>query len=185
MLNAVAKVWPETKVYSCAYHLMWNVETILKEGGLYDRRRRIVKTLNKRTFIDPGEYALFRQVANQYLSADLSKTTTKQQAALVKLGRWLETNEDAIVRSLIEKHWPVTSGAIERPLREIKNTIYDRRANLKNLDRVQHLLTLAQLRQMGCADECEWALVLRTNHLSHHGTPPPRREVDKSTLRAG
>ena len=56
-------------------------------------------------------------------------------------------SQDTIVRSLVEKRWPVTVGAIERSLRE--NVIHDRRANLKNFKRVEHLLTLAQLRQMG------------------------------------
>jgi hypothetical protein len=101
---------------------------------------------------------------------------------MVKLGRWLSANENAIVRSLVEKHWPVTVGAIERPLREMKTAIYDRRANLKNLARVEHLLMLAQLRQMGHADEREWAAVLRSNHLAHEGTPPPRRQVDDPAL---
>ncbi len=103
--------------------------------------------------------------------------------AMVKLHRWLRVNENAIVRSLVENHWPATVGGIERPLRATKNSIYDRRANLKNMDRVSHLLVLAQLRQMGYADEREWALVPRDNHLAHQGSPPPRRLVDDPALR--
>jgi hypothetical protein len=102
---------------------------------------------------------------------------------MVKLRRWIDTNADAITRSLAEAHWPVSVGVIERPLREIKNAIYDRRVNLKNMERLGHLLVLAQLHQMGYADEREWAVVLRANHISHHGTPPPRRQVDDPALR--
>lgn len=169
-------------MYVCAHHLRANVEAILTEGGLFDRRRAIVRALHKRTFIDPAAYVAFKAVAQRYLAADLSKTTARQQKAMVKLARWLKNNEGAIVRSLVEKHWPVTVGAIERPLRETKNAIYDRRANFKNLRRVEHLLVLAQLHQMGHADEREWALVLRANHLEHAGTPPPRRRVDDPAL---
>jgi hypothetical protein len=183
MLNAVAATWPNAKVYPCAHHLRANVEAILREGGLFDRRRAIVRALHARTFIDPATYAAFRAVAARYLASDLSKATARQQQAMVKLARWLTSNEAAIVRSLVEKHWPVTVGAIERPLREMKNAIYDRRANLKNLQRVEHLLTLAQLRQMGHADERRWAAVLRTNHLAHDGAPPPRRQFDDPALR--
>ena len=94
----------------------------------------------------------------------------------------LRENEEAIARSMVEKHWPVTVGAIERPLRVMKNAIYDRRANLKNLARIEHLLILAQLQQMGVADKRKWAAILRENHLAHHGTPPPRRLVDDPAL---
>lgn len=181
-LNAITSTWPEAKVYPCAHHLRANVEAILKEGGLFDRRRAIVSALHDRTFIDPAAYVAFRALAQRYLAADLSKTSVRQQKAMVRLARWLKRNEDAIVRSLVESHWPVTVGAIERPLREMKNAIYDRRANFKNLQRVEHLLTLAQLRQMGLADEREWALVLRSNHLKHDGAPPPRRQVDDPAL---
>lgn len=65
----------------------------------------------------------------------------------------------------------------------MKNSIYDRRANVKNMRRIGDLLVLAQLRQMGYADEREWAVVLRENHLAYNGAPPPRRKVDDPKLR--
>lgn len=182
MLNAIAATWPNAKVYPCAHHLLTNVEAILKEGKLYDRRRLLVRTLHRRTFIDPVAYLAFRQAAGRYLRSDLTKASGKQLKAMVRLNRWVQDNEEAIARSMYEKHWPVTTGAIERPLRVMKNAIYDRRANLKNLARIEHLLTLAQLYQMGCADERKWAAILRKNHLAHGGVPPPRRLVDDPAL---
>lgn len=181
MLNAIAAVWPEAKVYPCAHHLVNNVETILREGKLYDRRRAIVRVLHDRTFIDPAAYVAFRRVAERYIAAPA--TDPRYRAAMAKLDRWVRTNEDAIARSLVERHWPATTGSIERPLREMKNAIYDRRANLKNFNRVEHLLLLAQLRQMRHADERRWAALLRRNHVAHGGTPPPRRKVDDPALR--
>jgi hypothetical protein len=32
---------------------------------------------------------------------------------MVKLCRWIDTNEDDIARTLVERHWPATAGAIE------------------------------------------------------------------------
>lgn len=141
------------------------------------------QALTDRTFIDPACYVQFRHAALRYLRSDLSKLNDKQLKAMLKLRRWIDANEDDIARTLVERHWPATAGAIERPLREMKNAIYDRRANLKNLDRVGHLLLLTQLHQMGHADEREWASVLRGNHLKHDGKPPPRRQVDDPALR--
>ena len=183
MLNAIASTWPDAKVYPCVSHLRANVETILRKGGLWDRRRLLVRLASDESvFNDPAKYRQFRLAALRYLHSDISKLKDKQVDALVKLRRWVDANEDAIARSLAEAHWPVSAGAIERPLRTIKNAIYDRRANLKNMQRVGHLLVLAQLSQMGYADECEWALALRANHIAHHGTPPPRRQVDDPAL---
>jgi hypothetical protein len=36
---------------------------------------------------------------------------------------------------------------------------------------------------MGYADERDWAVLLRANHLAHQGKPPPRRTVDDPALR--
>ena len=41
---------------------------------------------------------------------------------------------------------------------------------------------VAQLRQMGHADERAWAAVLRANHVKHDGAPLPRRQVDNPAL---
>jgi len=160
-----------------------------KRGG-YARRRRggvLIASRDGRLARDwvsqyPQAYVAFRKIADRYLAADFTTVSPKQVKAWARLGRWLAANEYAIVRSLYEKHWPATSGAIERPLREMKNAIYDRRANLKNFARVEHLLILAQLEQTNVADERQWVAVLRANHLAHAGAPPPRRLVDNPAL---
>ena len=120
-------------------------------------------------FNDPAKYAQSRQVALRYLRSDLSKLNGKELEAMVKLRRWIDANADAIARSLVEQHWPVSVGALERALRDIKNSIYDRRANLKNMQRVGHLLVLAQLHQMGHADE------RRVGRCTAEEPPRPRR----------
>ena len=74
MLNAIASTWPDARVYPCVSHLRANVETILRKGGLWDRRRLLVRLLSDDSVSnDPAKYAQFRQVALRYLRADLSK----------------------------------------------------------------------------------------------------------------
>jgi hypothetical protein len=180
---AVAEHWPKTRIYACTKHLIINVETHLRDAGLNDRRRRINKALHNSTFTDAGAYVAFRNTLFRYLAADLSAMTSRQRNALGKLERWLRDNEDHIAQSLVENHWPVTVGSLEQPLRVVKSAIFDRRASLRNMDRLNDLLKLIQLKQMGSADEREWMRILRENHRDHNGKPPPRRLVDDPALR--
>ncbi len=181
-VNAVNELWPNARVYACTAHLAKNVEDMMRKGKLWDRRRMLSKVLHESTFTKPEAYVAFRNVLARYLAADLSKATKAQVDELQKLGRWMANNEDHIAQSLVERHWPVTIGQLERPLRVIKNNVFDRRANLRNMDRLSDLLTLMQLKQMGHANEQEWAKHLRSNHRHYAGKPPPRRRVDDPRL---
>lgn len=182
LMAAAHEAWPNARVYRCTAHLRENVETILTKGGLHDRRRLLMRVLTEHTFADPAAYAQFRYVAERYLKADRSRANQKASDALDRLERWLAKHEDDIARGLVENHWPVSIGAIERPLREVKNAIYDRRANIKNLDRLTDLLVLHQLQQMGHANERDIMSVLRRAHIKSGGKPPARRTHDDPSL---
>ena len=162
MVNAIRHLWPETRIYACTSHLVTNVETILKKYRLYDRTTQIVKTLHRSTFTQPKAYLAFRQEAARRIATP--PADAKQSEGLRKLGGWIADNEAHIAQNLAEKHWPVTVGSLEQPLRRIKNSIHDRRHSLRSLDRLQSLLLLMQLEQMGLADEREWARLLRQAH---------------------
>jgi hypothetical protein len=60
----------------------------------------------------------------------------------------------------------------------VRRHLGDRRRQFRNLPRLNALLKLVLLDLRGEADEAEWARILRENHRSHHGKPPPRRLVD-------
>jgi hypothetical protein len=123
MRNAIASTWPEAKVYPCVSHLRANVETILRKGGLWDRRRLLVQLLrDDSVFNDAAKYRQFRLAALRYLRSDRSKLNDKQLEAILKLRRWIDANEAAIARSLVEQHWPVSVGAFERALRVTSRT---------------------------------------------------------------
>ena len=63
----------------------------------------------------------------------------------------------------------------------------ERRRRFRNLPRLNSLLNsllkLMPLDLRGDADETKWARILRTNHLHHHGQPPPRRLVDGQLIK--
>lgn len=101
------------------------------------------------------------------------------------LRRWAEAVAPEVEFNLEYEHAPWGTGGLERPLRMVKNSLYDRRFALRNPDRLSHLLVLFQLAQIGLADAHQWAHVLHGQHLGYHGTPPPRRLVDRPELYPG
>jgi hypothetical protein len=127
-------------------------------------------------------YAALQYELHALFATDRRRLTQRQRDGLKQLGRWYEKNQEASARSLVEWHRPVSSGRIERPLRAIKNSIYDRRRNFKNMDRRDHLLILLQLEQMGYADDRAWAEILREDHGAREGRPPERRLIDDPML---
>ena len=65
-----------------------NVETILRKGGLGDRRRLLVRMLSDDSaFNDPAKYRQFRLAALRYLRSDDSKLNDRQVEVMVKLRR--------------------------------------------------------------------------------------------------
>jgi hypothetical protein len=184
MRNAIEAVWPGIRIYPCVEHLRMNLIERLHKTGLYDRRRSLVKLAEAKLnpFNDIGSYLILRTMLDRYLAADWSRMTKKQRDERDRLAKWLDGVEPDIARSLVERHWPVSAGAIERPLRELKNSLYDRRYALRNLDRLNCLLVLYQLHQMGRCNERDWAAALRHDHIKRGGRPPTRRQLDNPAL---
>lgn len=184
MRNAIHAVWPGIRIYPCVEHLRMNLIERLHKTGLYDRRRSLVKLAEAKLnpFNDIGTYLVLRALLARYLAADWSRTTAKHREERDRLVKWLDGVEADIARSLVERHWPVSAGAIEMPLRELKNSLYDRRYSLRNLDRLNCLLVLYQLHQMGRCNERDSAATLRHDHISRGGHPPERRQLDNPGL---
>jgi hypothetical protein len=67
----------------------------------------------------------------------------------------------------------------------VKNSLYDRRFALRNMDRLTDLVVLMQLAQLELDDAHAWTRILHDQHLDHAGRPPPRRGVDKPELWPG
>lgn len=180
--NGVAQIWPHLRLYPCVSHLAGRVREILEDGGMHDRRRWLWRVATPSAFAQPADYITFRRALDRYLNSDLSRASARQQQTIAKLRRWLDGNEELVVRSLVENHWPVSVGSLEQPLRWIKQSLTDRRFGIRNLDRLDDLLLLMTLHLNGEADPRAWAKLLRENHRSHQGKPPPRRLVDNPAL---
>jgi hypothetical protein len=82
MIKAVEELWPGVRIYACVAHLRQNVEQILVDGKLFDRRRVLVKALDQSVFSKPEAYAAFRNIAGRYLAADLSRLNRRPRKTL-------------------------------------------------------------------------------------------------------
>jgi len=178
LLTALRQVWPETAVYACSHHLQAQVLEQLRRADLLPTP--LADTVHHRTFIDMTAYEAFLSELDISLAAGLP---VRQQNALHDLDNWVAGRHEAVVRSIEEFHEPRSTGALESYLRSIKEVLYDRRALFKNLDRLDALLTLCQLRLNGFANDAVWAAQLEQAVEAHLGRLPGRRNVDRSPRR--
>jgi hypothetical protein len=182
LLKAVRKTWPEARVYLCAHHLRRNVEEYVRKADL--RLTPLATTVHARTFVDMEAFEAFSDALGEATASDhWARVSVEQKRWLRRLQAWLEDGHEAIMRTITEQHAPLTTGGLEKPLREIKNALYDRRALFKNLDRLESLLVLMQLRQNGLANGQRWGDLLYKAHLRGDGRVAGRRRVDTTVRR--
>lgn len=148
MLKAIRDLWPYARVYASTSHLALRVRELLSKYKL--RGTPLQKYVRRGAFSGSGEgaygsYIEFWVALQKLLEGDLSEFSDKQKEGLEKLQRWVGKHQSKIVQSLVEWHWPVSIGALERALRTVKDALFDRRYNLKNMERLQHLLYLIHL----------------------------------------
>lgn len=182
LVRAVSHHWPHLQLYPCVSHLAGRVREILELGGMHDTRRLLWRMTTPSAFSNPAAYLCFRRALDAYLNSRASRATPRQVQTITKLERWIQSNEEMIALSLAHNHWPVSTGALEEPLRRIRASFTDRRFGLRNLDRLDDLLSLMAIQINGDANARTWAKILRENHRDHAGTPPPRRLVDNPAL---
>lgn len=179
MRRAVRHLWSYAQIYACSEHLRQNVESRLPKTG---RASLLQPLLDEHTFAHPYQLGRFRAELARLLELG-TRLPKKQRKALQELEGWFRSNEDDITRTVHHFHRPVSTGGLERPLREVKNSLYDRRKNFTNLPRLNDLLSLMTLNQRGQVQAQEWVAALRENHRQFKGKPPPRRKVDKTVKR--
>jgi hypothetical protein len=71
---------------------------------------------------------------------------------------------------------------LEERLDSIQDRLGDRRRAFRNLHRLNCLLKLMAMELRGEASVTAWARVLRENHRTHEGKPPPRRQHDGEVI---
>lgn len=169
MVKAVKRLWSMTEIYPCAEHLRQNVETRLRTGNLRDTA--LHDWLDHETFTNPLAHAGFRNEIEEVRQT--RNLDAHQLEALRDLEGWFEDKREMLIRALHHWHRPVSTGGLERPLRQVKNWLYDRRVSFTNLPRLRrHLLDLMTMSLRDQADELAWSELLRRHHLELGGRPP-------------
>jgi hypothetical protein len=180
--NGVDRAFLNTEIYPCTYHLMLTLRERLWRAQMNSIHERIWRLTRSDLFVDPWSWVLFRQELNHLLSGERTDLAFRQLDGLLAIQRWCERNEPEIQRVLFRPHRPVSNGLAEEHLRVLRNKLGDRRRNFRNLERLSWLLKLMMLHQLGEADEDDWALILKENHIAYHGKPPPRRSCDGKVI---
>lgn len=103
-------------------------------------------------------------------------------ADLVALERSLNADTDLVWCELHEWHKPRTFSAVEESLDRVRHLLGARARLFGNLPRLNELLALVQLHLLRLDDPNAYARILRENHITHAGTPPPRRQHDSAGL---
>lgn len=184
LLRAIDRYWPDIPVFRCTAHLSQQAMTLAQKAGV--KETPFGKSLNEQTFTARRRWGWFR-LGLSSLEEDgfVEGLNSRQRSNLKSFRTWAEEVACAVDFNLSHDHAPWSTGGLERPLRVVKKSLYDRRLALRNMDRLNHLLVLFQLDQLGMADPHWWAHVLHEQHLGHEGEPPPRRLVDKPELYPG
>lgn len=187
--GALESHWPETTYFPCTWHLHQNLERRVRKGDLQEEIPE--KFINPGTFTTPKHYSsLVDRVADllqrgrEHFGFE-RETQEKKLDGLKGIDDWLDDAEEDIERALDTPHAPLTTGGLEKPLRnDVKNALDDRAHLFDNLERLNHLLVLMQLNQLGYTNERDWASLLMGHLESNSGTPGhQRRAVDATSSR--
>jgi hypothetical protein len=184
IIGAINAHWPGMPVFRCTAHLTMQAQELVRQAGL--RETPFGQSINEKTFTSHSRWGWFR-LNLETLAEDgyTQSLSPHQRSQLEALRRWTDAIAPEVEFNLENEHAPWSTGGLERPLRVVKNSLYDRRFALRNPDRLNHLLVLFQLAQIGLADAHQWAHVLHDQHLGYQGAPPPRRRVDIPALYPG
>jgi hypothetical protein len=184
LLRAIEKRWKDMPVFRCTAHLTMQAREHARQAGV--RETPFGQSINEKTFTSWPTWEWF-QLGLASLEEDgyVDSLRQAERACLERLRVWAADIAGAVEFNLRNDPAPWTTGGLERPLRVVKNSFYDRRFALRNLDRLTDLLVLMQLEQLQLDDARAWAHYLHDQHLSYAGRPPPRRLVDKHDLWPG
>jgi hypothetical protein len=166
LLPALAIVWPETEVFICQWHLYDQGLRALKEAKLHSRDGVLYHLLTD---------ALKTGGHNPYAWNDFVHHARQHKSA-TKLQTWLDQKEPLISSQLARAYWPVSNGAVERELRRIKVSLFDRRFAFGNRHRTDRLLALMALHANGLANEADYAHTIR-DYLTGRGGHSPSRHL--------
>jgi len=180
LTKALRERWPDVPVYPCVYHLYRTARRHVRRKDLGNTE--LAKRLSKESFYREEPFEDLCYLLDQLQQEQWGGLTAKQRKGVDKIDSLVERTQAGIQRRIDEPRYPLSTGALERALRRVKNHLYDRRNVLRNMERLDELLALMAVRQRGAVDVRMWAKRLRHQHRDEKGRPPPRRVVDDPEL---
>ena len=134
MINAIKARWPKAERVLCHWHLENQAEQILIKYKRHSRRdplyRSLQSALNTRQ-----AWGRFRSLA--------------ERSGIADLDGWVTMKDDLVRAQLRRKVAPMTTGALETLLRDVKKMLIARRASFEDFDRMDLVLGLAALHLNG------------------------------------
>lgn len=173
MLAAINRVWPQTDLYLCQWHLEKALRRLLE-----NQRRR-----NKQ--LTPVVNQLLPQVEAAFAGTNfwLNFMPKLRAAGIKAVDDWLDTNDPIIQWQFARRGWarpknmPLTTGGLDQLIRLIGKALHPRRYALKNRERLNRLLMLMQLHANGLDSQTEYAKTIRDWLLANDGRPRVRRRA--------
>lgn len=173
MLQAISERWPHAELQQCEWHLQHALERLLAKelrgnpsNELEELRARAEGALTGPSFWRPFVRAA-RAAENE------------------SLDRWIAVNGPTIEAQFARRpspsrrpiDMPLTTSAIDQITRPIVTALYPRRYALKNRERLNRLLMLAQLHVNGEDDVQAYAKTIRAWLEENDGRPTARRRA--------
>lgn len=127
MLEAARARWPRADVFLCHWHLRHQAETILARVKRHSRRDPLYRALTH-AFDSAQGWGRFRALA--------------ERSGIQALDAWVTAKDDLARRQLRSRVRPVTTGALESALREVKKMLILRRGSFDDYGRLDLALGL-------------------------------------------
>lgn len=127
MLDAARARWPRMEVFICQWHLRHQAETLLVSAKRHGRRDPLYRAL-LRPFDSPQSWGRFKKLA--------------EASGIQALDAWVTVKDDLVRRQLRRPVKPLTTGALETALREVKKMLILRRGSFEDFPRLNLALGL-------------------------------------------
>lgn len=172
LVNAVRARWPGMGITISPWHL---------QRQAFERLRRAKRHAPDDLLFKSLKVAFWTKMYWDAVAVLARRSKIKELIA------WVNLREPLVLQQFQTKVWPVSTGALERQARIVKNMLFDRRDAFRNRRRTDLLLDLITLKLLGRDDESVYSRIIReVVHASHgRGGPGARSATRPAAPRYG
>jgi Transposase, Mutator family len=173
LLGAIEKLWPQTDLYLCEWHLQHALRRLLRKQS---RKHRQLAPQIDPLIVQVDAGTRWPVVWERFKPSLLA-------LGLKAVDDWVATNDPILEWQFARRGWrrppsmPLSTGGLEQLTRPIRDAIHPRRYAFKNRERMNRLLMLMQLHANGLDSHTEYAKTVRDWLLSNDGRPKVRRRA--------